>query len=222
MRKDKYQTRQTLIKDNFHTWEIWHTLKINYVWTSINSPASGEYSMHRPNIFRLEGTVVVFGLTKLYTKECTYTHNFSFSRWLERGGDDGGGVEERAGGNQRCYDNASPFHASPFYWSPFDWSHWIMGSFYDESLCDDRSPLYFMFFEGTNRTCFIYIVPDPPGSLFPVFITVSFYVRKKRTRWTTTKKQKRGKNPYIRVYIPCKIAIFLLIILFFPQPGILY
>ncbi len=53
---------------------------------------------HRPNIFRSEGTVVMFGLTKLYTKECKYTHNFSFSHWLGRGGDDGGGVGVRAGG----------------------------------------------------------------------------------------------------------------------------
>jgi hypothetical protein len=47
-----------------------------------------------------------------------------------------------------CYDDVSPFHASPFYWSPFVWSQGIIGPLYGESICNDWSPLYLMFFEG--------------------------------------------------------------------------
>jgi hypothetical protein len=32
----------------------------------------------------------------------------------------------------------------------------FIGPLYDESLCNDWSPLYFMFFEGTNQTCLIF------------------------------------------------------------------
>jgi hypothetical protein len=39
------------------------------------------------------------------------------------------------------YDDASPLHASTF-----DQSHWIMGPLYDESLCNDWSHFYVMFF----------------------------------------------------------------------------
>ncbi len=41
--------------------------------------------------FRTKGNVVVFGLTKLWTKDCAYTHNFSYSHcrlkgeWMEKG-----------------------------------------------------------------------------------------------------------------------------------------
>jgi hypothetical protein len=43
---------------------------------------------------RTKGKVIVFGLGRLWTKECTYRHNFSYSRWLLSGGYDGGGVRD--------------------------------------------------------------------------------------------------------------------------------
>jgi hypothetical protein len=45
-------------------------------------------------------SVVFFGLTKFYTKECIYTHNFSSSHWPGRGEEEGGG-----GGNQLIMSN---------------------------------------------------------------------------------------------------------------------
>ncbi len=57
--------------------------------------------MHGPNILRSEGTAVIFGLTKMLTKECSYTHNFSYFHWLFREGDDGGGVGVEGGGGDQ-------------------------------------------------------------------------------------------------------------------------
>ncbi len=60
--------------------------------------------------------------------------------------------------------SASTLEAAPMWVSPthyddaslFNWSQWIIGPLYDESICNDWSPLYLMFFEGTKQKCLKY------------------------------------------------------------------
>ncbi len=88
--------------------------------------------------FRTKGNVLVFGLTKWKIKKCTYTHNFSYSRWLFRWGR----WWRRDGGNQQIMSNTQ---STTNLWSVKKWRHLytiLIVDTFSLSLC--LSYLYFI------------------------------------------------------------------------------
>ncbi len=68
---------------------------------------------------RTQGNVVIFGLTKLYTKEYIHTV-FTTTTLLSHRLDIGGGVIERGGGNQLIMSNT---YNTTNFWSEIQWRH---------------------------------------------------------------------------------------------------